>query len=296
MVGEKRAMKSYYTDRYVTIYLGDCREVLPQLDVKVDLVLTDPPYGIGKASWDDKFNIDALVIASPLTNKLGLMCGNWNILDCPKEIGHLLYKWTLSAHLINGMTRGGFGFGNWIPCITYTEKVYREDAYRWCCCFTDWCEKNRVTKNDLNRVTGTSDMGGWWMSRLLHRCNVPSYEQWQKIKMAFNTPAEFDSLIPLSCYEPISDCKDFVVGQERKPNHPSPKPEQPIMWFIDSLSKESNLILDPFLGSGTTCYCAKKLNRYSIGIEIEEKYCEIAANRCRQEVFDLSEVKHDDTR
>ena len=48
-----------------------------------------------------------------------------------------------------------------------------------------------------------------------------------------------------------------------------------------------NLILDPFLGSGTTAYCAKKLNRKCIGIEISEKYCEIAAKRCSQSVMKL---------
>ncbi len=59
-------------------------------------------------------------------------------------------------------------------------------------------------------------------------------------------------------------------------------------WLIEKYTKTGDIILDPFLGSGTTCYCAKKLNRYSIGIVIEEKYCEIAAKRCSQEVMELN--------
>lgn len=81
--------------------------------------------------------------------------------------------------------------------------------------------------------------------------------------------------------------KDIIVGDTPKPEHPSPKPESAMCWFIERLSNPYDVILDPFLGSGTTCYCAKKLNRYSIGIEIEEKYCEIAAKRCSQSVMAL---------
>jgi len=69
-------------------------------------------------------------------------------------------------------------------------------------------------------------------------------------------------------------------------NFPSPKYEGAYLKYI-AMFNNGGLILDPFLGSGTTAYCAKKLNRKCIGIEIEEKYCEIAANRCRQMVFDL---------
>ena len=78
-----------------------------------------------------------------------------------------------------------------------------------------------------------------------------------------------------------SYARDIFTG------HLSQKPQQLISKLIIENSKPYDLILDPFLGSGTTAYCAKKLNRRCIGIEIEEKYCEIAANRCRQMVFDL---------
>ena len=70
--------------------------------------------------------------------------------------------------------------------------------------------------------------------------------------------------------------------------HPSQKPQRLIAYLISEYSGNNNLILDPFLGSGTTAYCAKKLNRYCIGIEIEEKYCEIAAKRCCQSVMELN--------
>ena len=69
--------------------------------------------------------------------------------------------------------------------------------------------------------------------------------------------------------------------------HPSQKPENLITALITKSTNDNDLILDPFLGSGTTAYCAKKLGRKCIGIEIEEKYCEIAAKRCSQSVMRL---------
>ena len=70
-------------------------------------------------------------------------------------------------------------------------------------------------------------------------------------------------------------------------DHPAEMPEWPIRKLIDWFSKERATILDPFLGSGTTCLASKNLNRKSIGIEINPKYCEIAVKRLRQGVFDF---------
>ncbi len=82
------------------------------------------------------------------------------------------------------------------------------------------------------------------------------------------------------------DAKEFPANQEVSNGHPSPKPIRLFKWLIAS-HKEAQVILDPFLGSGTTARASLDLNRKCIGIEIEEKYCEIAAKRCSQSVMRL---------
>ena len=61
--------------------------------------------------------------------------------------------------------------------------------------------------------------------------------------------------------------------------HPTQKPEKLLAKIILASSKERDVVLDPFLGSGTTSVVAKKLNRHYIGIEIDEEYCCLAEKR-----------------
>jgi site-specific DNA-methyltransferase (adenine-specific) len=71
--------------------------------------------------------------------------------------------------------------------------------------------------------------------------------------------------------------------------HPVPKPLGVWKWLMTRGSVNTGeTILDPFMGSGTTLRAAKDLGRKAIGIELEERYCEIAARRCAQEVLDLA--------
>ncbi len=65
-------------------------------------------------------------------------------------------------------------------------------------------------------------------------------------------------------------------------DHPSPKPEPLMVWLVTHGSDPNETVLDPFMGSGTTLVAAKRLGRRAIGIELEEKYCEIAAQRLAQ--------------
>lgn len=74
-------------------------------------------------------------------------------------------------------------------------------------------------------------------------------------------------------------------SQNREFLHPSQKPIEVMKWCIKKCPDETGTILDPFMGSGTTLRAAKDLNRKAIGIELEEKYCEIAVKRLQQEVM-----------
>jgi DNA modification methylase len=79
------------------------------------------------------------------------------------------------------------------------------------------------------------------------------------------------------------DCTISETNKERV-SHPTQKPLRVMTWCL-SFFPDAQTILDPFMGSGTTLRAAKDLGRKAIGIEIEEKYCEIAVKRLAQEVL-----------
>lgn len=80
-------------------------------------------------------------------------------------------------------------------------------------------------------------------------------------------------------------CSYVMTEQPKKNGHPCPKPLGIWKKLMSNVTLEGMVVLDPFMGSGTTIEAARDLGRKSIGIEIEEKYCEIAAQRCSQSLL-----------
>jgi len=84
--------------------------------------------------------------------------------------------------------------------------------------------------------------------------------------------------------------RDWYLSKEtaataNRPKHPCPRPADLMRYIVSMFAAPSAIVIDPFMGSGTTLLAAKNLSRRAIGIEIEERYCEIAAKRLSQEVL-----------
>lgn len=226
-------MRPYYQDSAVTIYHGDCREILPLLE-PVDLVLTDPPYGFEHYESDKTPDIflfshirRAAVFGYPET--LFDWCG---VLGKPS--GWIVWWPT------NGALRGGF----------HHSALQRETEH--IALFGNLLGEARMPKSDR-----ALDPKKWQMLNDRKASDV-----WRD-----PSPGQcFNSHLRL---------------------HPNEKPLR-LMDRLTRLMGGTGTILDPFMGSGTTLRAAKDLGRKAIGIEIEERYCEIAAKRMSQEVLQFA--------
>lgn len=103
------------------------------------------------------------------------------------------------------------------------------------------------------------------------------YQCWEPVLIYGKTPGTV-----------LRDWIDQPISLQREiGGHPCPKPLKFLRRILEATMPPMGVVVDPFLGSGTTLRAAKDLGHSGIGIEIEERYCEIAARRLAQEVFDF---------
>ena len=203
-------VRPYYQEPNITIYCGDCLEIMPQLTEKVDLVLTDPPYGIE---------------------------GTWS-----------------------GGNSHGWG-------------RHRGEAKKWDIRPKEIIEKIKIMPCKLIIWGGQyfylPPSGSWlvWDKRVRNFTGGHCELAWTNLGN------------PIRAFN-FSNAELATEGKL----HPTQKPLLLIQWCIEQ-AMPIDTILDPFMGSGTTLVAAKELGRRAIGIEIEEKYCEIAVRRLAQEVL-----------
>lgn len=215
-------MTPYYEHGGITIYHGDCREVLPYIP-QCDLLLTDPPYGIGEARGKNKSRTKA---AKAKDYGVAL----WD--DAPPP------RWLLE--FAREKTRWAIIFGG-----NYFELPPSS-------CWLVWDKENGA--NDF------ADCELAW-TNMPRAARLTRY-RWQGMRQG-------------------------NMGAKEERVHPTQKPLPVMSWALSLAPDDVQSVLDPFMGSGTTLVAAKQRGLSAIGIDAEERYCEIAAKRLSQEVLPL---------
>lgn len=221
-------MKPYYDQDGITIYHGDCREILPT--ISADVMVTDPPYGMkfktGARCSDDGWTsrwTDTEIAGDTDTEVRDLILGWWH----PKP---------------------ALVFGTWKAPIP------------------DGVRETLVWDKVVSTGMGALDVP--WR---------PSWEAVYVIGKGF-TGRRSHGVLRYSLP---------TLHPDRK-NHPTPKPLELMRHLVSRCP--DGVIVDPFAGSGTTGRAAKDLGRKAILIEIEERYCEVAARRLEQAVLPLGGI------
>jgi site-specific DNA-methyltransferase (adenine-specific) len=220
----------YYEDDAVTIYHGDCREVVDVWDLAGAVMVTDPPYGIAYRSNMHGKRRERLGTEDRPVSIVG---------DETPE----LRDWALSV------------WGNRPALIFGTWKVPRPPATRH---VLTWVKGDHLGMGDLS---------------------VPWRPNTEEVYVLGTGFVGHRGTSVLDYQAPVSWASGGRV-------HPHEKPVELLRALVGKCPPLAEVV-DPFMGSGSTLRAAKDLGRKAVGIEVEERYCEIAAKRLGQEVLDL---------
>lgn len=250
-------MRPFYEREGVTLYLGDCREVLPRLPA-VDLVLTDPPYGDTKLEWDEA-SLGWLPIVRPL---LAPAASVWffaslrYLLELAPELG----GWTVAQDIVWEKHNGSCSAADRFKRVhEHAVQVYPAGR-RWADVY-----KAPVTTPDAT-------------TRTVRRKQRPRH--WGAIGEAEFVSEDGGPRLMRSVIYARS-CHGYA-------EHPTQKPVAVLEPLLMASCPPGGLVLDPFAGSGSTLVAASQLGLRSIGVERDERYCEIAARRLERETAQRS--------
>lgn len=268
-------MKPYYEDKHCTIYHGDSAEILASIS-NVDLVVTSPPYDglrtYGGHSWD--FERIAL--------------GLWNSVSDGACVVWIVGDQTVKGSETGTSFRQCLYFKDTIGFRLHDTMIYKKDAcpfpettryyplFEYMFVFSKGAPANVNLIRDKRNANFGQVLSG----------NQRNKNGDLKEKHGKGTHVVPELSVRGNVWE-YSPGFGRSAADKIAHEHPAIFPDALARDHILSWSNPDALILDPFMGSGTTLRAAKDLGRKAIGIEIEEKYCEIAAKRMAQEVFDF---------
>lgn len=248
-------MTAYYSDDSVTLHLGDCREVLPTLDIKPDCCITDPPYGETSLAWDRWPDGWPAAVAGVTSS---LWC--FGTLRMFMARATDLAAWNLS-HDVVWRKHNASG-----PNADRFRRIHEQVAHfyrgRWSDVFR--CPQ-RITTGivELGRVVGQG-------AKAIGQRGAYRGSSWSDDGSRLMT-----SVIDARSMHRIGGA------------HPCEKPVVILDPLIRYACPEDGLVLDVFAGSGSTAEAARLCGRRTVLIEADERYCEAIALRMQRDVLPL---------
>ena len=263
------------------IILGDCLDVLKKLpENSVNLIVTSPPYADQRKDtyggiYPDEYVKWFLPIAGELFRVLNPK-GTF-ILNIKEKIveGE---RHTYVIELIMEMKKQG-----WL----WTEEFiwHKKNCFpgKWPNRFRDAWERllqfNKQKDFDMYQDEVMVPMGDWAKTRLKNLSETDKRRDNSKVGSGFGKNVSMWLGRELAYPTNV-----LVMSTETSnKNHSAVFPKELPSWFIRLFTKPNNIVLDPFLGSGTTSVAAFQLDRNSIGIEIQKEYCQLAVENINKQ-------------
>jgi site-specific DNA-methyltransferase (adenine-specific) len=264
-------MTPAYRDDWITLYQGDCREVLPALDLRADLVEADPPYGITKLEWDEVVEGWQAACLDAARDGAGLWL--WGSLDSTVETWPAMLAagwkrargvdavWRKSASRAK-LARAsrpnyhGDRFNSVHEIVSFWHKGDRRDLYTA-------CPRQRVGTTDHGRVR----------TRAARRKAHSNHQGAQK---------------PLGDY--VDDGMRYlesVLDVDKDPNksaiHGTQKPVTVYRHLVEFGCPPGGLVVVPFVGSGASLMAARATGRRAVGAEVDPEQIAKTVDRLRQQ-------------